>query len=245
MTACSIGRLPIGPVPRVVGTVSRAETLLTLPPQPPRADIVEVRLDLVGPAQPDWLEHCRAIEAAGRPVILTLRSTAEGGNCAVDDPRRIGIYSAALDALSTIDVEWNHPLRESLCRRAAERGKPVIVSYHDFQSTPSADDLEALLERMLAEPVAIPKIAAMVRDAADQDTLRRVLAVPRTRPVCLIGMGAVGADTRWQFPALGSCLTYGFIDASSAPGQWPADVLVDKLGALLPAYAAERRAHKG
>ena len=45
---------------------------------------------------------------------------------------------------------------------------------------------------------------------------------------------------RTLFPTLGSCLTYGYLDESAAPGQVAASELVEKLALLFPPYRLGR-----
>nr|URC24566.1 major capsid protein [Myoviridae environmental samples] len=63
-----------------------------------------------------------------------------------------------------------------------------------------------------------------------------VLAKTLAKPLCVIGMGALAQKTRVAFSTQGSCLTYGFLDASTAPGQMSAAELTTRLREALPAY---------
>jgi 3-dehydroquinate dehydratase-1 len=75
----------------------------------------------------------------------------------------------------------------------------------------------------------IPKISTLIQGPQDIDTLKELLSKHKGRPICVIGMGADASETRVEFPALGSCLTYGYIDSSGAPGQLPAAILRERL----------------
>ena len=240
-------KAPTTPVPGpgrpcVVGTLTQAVTLTA----PNLADVcagdwVEIRLDMVGPETPDWLAHARRIEAAGWPVLLTLRLAAEGGQWQLPDEERIQLLTAAVQGLTAIDVEARSPLAVGLCRQAAALGKTVIVSFHDFSGTPPLSELQARVDAMRAFPSAIPKLVTTVKRPGDCETLAALLAANWQRPLCVLGMGALGAATRVDLPASGSCLTYGFLDAPSAPGQFSARDLVARLRARLPAYDAAWR----
>src|SRR5258706_14318615 len=92
-----MGRLAIGAIPRVIGTISSAETLekfARLGEAP--CDIIEVRLDLIGPDMTGWLDHCEAIEAKGFPVLLTVRLQAEGGKWTEPDSARLDLFDLAV-----------------------------------------------------------------------------------------------------------------------------------------------------
>src|SRR6266446_2439225 len=91
------GNYMLGAIPRVVGTVSRVDTLAQLAVGANRdCDIVEIRLDLIGSNAPEWVEHARAIEAHGFPFIVTLRLTEEGGQWKQTDEARIPLFEIAL-----------------------------------------------------------------------------------------------------------------------------------------------------
>lgn len=249
MNTVWIGKVEVGKTPRVVGTIT---TRASLPSSSKirdfGCDIVEVRLDLIGADTPNWLSECQAIEATGSPVLLTLRSVLEGGRWTGPDQDRLPFITAALESLSCVDVELASGICDAVCSKAAKLGRPVIVSYHNFDRTPALEELENILGKMRKFPAAVPKISTMVTGADDIETLKTLIrrhagkanghpassasrvgrAVP-CPPVCVIGMGVMATETRVSFAKLGSCLTYGYIDSTSAPGQLPARELRERL----------------
>jgi len=237
---CSTFKLESG-CPRVAGTITRHRTLEKAKDHAPFAcDLIEVRLDRVGSALPGWLACCEGIERQGLPVLLTLRLKVEGGQWDLPDPERMPFLSDAIRVLSMIDVEYRSTLAAPLCSKAEKLGKTVVVSCHDFEGTPPLKELQDIVDGIRELPTAVPKIVTMVNSAGDVDTLAALLAANRQQPICVLGMGDAGRETRTAFPAMGSCLSYGFIDASSAPGQLTAGELVEALTATVPAYAAYR-----
>jgi 3-dehydroquinate dehydratase-1 len=232
MNTVHIGHVELGRVPRVVGTITMRASL-PASGQAPKYDcaIVEVRLDLIGSDTPHWLAQCRAIEASGHPVLLTLRLANEGGKWMGPDQNRLPYITSAQEGVSCVDVEFLSGICGAVCEKAAQLGKPVIVSYHNFQRTPPLPELEDILGKMRELPAAIPKLTTMVTQEADIETLKVLLAKHRNKPLCVIGMGAKATETRVLFPTLGSCLTYGYIDSPSAPGQFSATELTRRLTA--------------
>jgi 3-dehydroquinate dehydratase-1 len=109
------------------------------------------------------------------------------------------------------------------------RGTQVIVSYHNFSGTPGSDELRQLATQAFAQG-DVAKISTMVNSPKDLSALEELLAEKHAGPVCIIGMGEVGAKTRTDFPRRGSCLTYGYFESSAAPGQLPATTLMELLG---------------
>ncbi|MGD0815712.1 MAG: type I 3-dehydroquinate dehydratase [Verrucomicrobiota bacterium] len=208
--------------PLVVGVLSSLDGDFLL-----AGDVVEVRLDKTG-CPPDWLEQCKAIEARGKPVLLTVRLRSEGGEWPNDDEGRLQIYEQGLPALSAVDVELSSVICAAVTKQAERLGKVCLVSHHDFAKTPPLAELESIVERA-QQNGAVAKIATMIRSEADVDTLRSLLSRRGKQPLCVIGMGNAWKQTRVSFPKLGSCLTYGYLDQPTAPGQVSAAELVRQL----------------
>jgi 3-dehydroquinate dehydratase I len=224
-----LGPLRIGEAPCVVGTITSAAMLKAFAGRPnANCDIAEVRLDQVGQTE-DWLSACLEIEASGTPVLLTPRVRSEGGNWPDDDKSRLYVIREGLNHLAAVDVEFKSPLMPQVCAEAKALKKAVIVSFHDFEKTPPLDELKTIATKA-AKHGTIVKISAMVKNNQDIATLEKLLASERDVPLCVIGMGAFGTQTRVTFPARGSCLTYGYLDAPSAPGQLSAEMLSEQLG---------------
>jgi 3-dehydroquinate dehydratase type I len=209
--------------PLVVGVLSSLEGDFPL-----AGDIVEVRLDKVS-RMPDWLDRCRAIEARGKPVLLTIRLRSEGGEWPVDDENRLHLFADGLRALSAVDVELSSVICGAVTKQAEQLGKVCLVSHHDFEKTPPLPELESIVERA-QQNGAVAKVATMIRGEADVEILRALLSRKRKRPLCVIGMGEAWKQTRVLFPKLGSCLTYGYLDKPTAPGQVSAAELVRQIG---------------
>jgi 3-dehydroquinate dehydratase-1 len=233
MKAVEFGALTVGDIPRVVGTLSRLESLRNFPALADKpCDIAEVRLDLIG-TETDWLPLCQSVAAAKFPFILTLRSNTEGGKWSGSDEQRLALVGSALPFVSAIDVEINSSGFKPLWRLASEHKRPIIASYHDFQQTPRHEDLVGVAQS--ASSADVVKISTMVNHPDDIRVLERLLAESET-PLCVIGMGPLGTPTRTSFCTLGSCLTYGYVDSPAAPGQLSADALVSQLRQIHPRY---------
>ncbi len=224
------GTLEVGKIPRVVGTVSSFDYAGDF-----CCDVVEVRLDRTG-TQPDWLQRCKKIQYTGKPVLLTARLRAEGGSWTLDDSKREAIYAEALRELAAVDVELNSAFCGSVADEAARLGKACVVSFHNFQETPPLANLCAIAEKAM-EIGSIAKISTMINREEDVAVLKSLLGRRWPKPICVIGMGEAWAKTRVEFAVLGSCLTYGYLDGSAAPGQWHAAELLRQVRAAVPASA--------
>jgi 3-dehydroquinate dehydratase-1 len=220
-------KLAVGPAPRVVGTLSSLG--------PKRAlcgDIVEVRLDkMMRPA--DWLRRCAALQSGGKPVLLTVRLRAEGGEWEHDDEQRLEIYQQGLLELAAVDVELSSVICRAVAREATRLKKASVISFHDFQKTPPLRELCVIVEKAHAIG-SIAKISTMIKRESDVNVLRALLRQRWEKPLCVIGMGRAWSKTRVLFATLGSCLTYGYIDRPTAPGQMSAAELVRRLRRASP-----------
>ncbi len=226
------GPVAVGAEPRIVGIISDLRTVSSLLSDPaPGCDIVELRLDRVGVTTSEWIDAAHAIEEKGYPVIATLRIPEEGGHWHGTDEERLPHLLDALQHCACVDIELRSPLLNELTAKAAQGRKALIVSHHDYEKTPATDDLETVAARAAVNEQCVVKMAVRVNDATDTDRLRDFLTRGKhAAPLCLIGMGDLGTPTRVEFPKLGSCLAYGHLDGSTAPGQLSCRELADQIG---------------
>jgi 3-dehydroquinate dehydratase I len=223
------GKFALGSIPRVVGTVSQAETLAQLAAVTNRdCDIVEIRLDLMGSKTPQWVEHARAIEARGLPVVLTIRLAEEGGQWKQPDEERLPLFETALRDLTAVDIEFRSPILKEVSTLANRHERALIVSYHDFQRTPPIEDLRKVVAAA-ANFGSVVKIVTFTKTDEDVGILRTLLHEKSSTSLCVMGMGPLGPQTRVKFPKLGSCLAYGYLDAPVAPNQVPASDLMQRM----------------
>lgn len=231
------------------------------------ADVLELRVDLLeeagalaAPAPLDAataaaqvLECLRGLREAidttdganaGSPVLLTCRTTAEGGRAQLDDAAYGALLRSVLDGLTdwaperrpaAIDVEVQRGCLPQVCAQAHGLGIDVVASFHDFETTPADEVLEEVLARMAREGADLAKIAVWPTSADDVARLLGVCARATAGagersglgvPVAAMSMGALGAVSRVA-PAFGTALTFAVVPdeqgqaRASAPGQLP------------------------
>lgn len=167
--------------------------------------------------------------AAGIPVLFTRRSSREGGEkIALAEEQVVGLYRAvcASGHVDMVDYEMsNEPAQVDRVRQMARDQKvKLILSFHDFQRTPSLDFLAQRFDQAQRLGADIAKVAVMPRDMQDVLSLLAATLQASERlaiPVVSMSMGALGAVTRlcgWTF---GSAMTFAVGANSSAPGQMP------------------------
>jgi len=188
------------------------------------ADIIELRLD-------DIFRHARSMETvaglAGKirsttrlPIIATVRSADEGGaDRRLKDSKRLEIFEAVLGFVDLIDIELDSSINRQVTAMARKKKTPVIMSWHNFRSTPGASALLAIAKKALHKKADIVKIAAM---AGGLEDTRRLLLFSKSWkkcPIAVIAMGEPGSISRIAGFRFNSCLTYGYVDKPFGPGQ--------------------------
>lgn len=189
------------------------------------AGAVELRADLLAdPAQ--VRAALTAVRAASSlPLLLTYRSTTEGGKGAGHGQGYEDYLASLLQlrpAVAAVDIEMACPASKALVAEAKAGGYDVVGSCHDFTATPSAAQITQKLAQITAAGADITKVAYMPRTAQDVAALRHAAhdfagAYPH-QPLIAISMGQLGAPSRTD---LANCLTFATIadGAASAPGQ--------------------------
>jgi len=189
------------------------------------ADAIEIRLDCLPQSELDqhWPVIKAALQGVDRPIIVTLRSTEEGGRREMEFSERERFWTLQGHSLkpALFDIELD------MVQHLVQNPPPswdweqVICSHHDFEGVP--DQLERLYERLASTPARILKIAVQAHDLTDClavfDLLDR--AHHDGRQLIAIAMGTSGLATRILGPSRGSFLTYGASAAErgTAPGQ--------------------------
>lgn len=189
------------------------------------AGAAELRADLLAdPAQ--VRAALTAVRAASSlPLLLTYRSTTEGGKGA-GHGQGYEDYLASLLQLrlpvAAVDIEMACPASKALVAEAKAGGYDVVGSCHDFTATPSRAQIAEKLVQITADGADITKVAYMPRNAQDVAALRHAAhdfadAYPY-QPLIAISMGQLGAPSRTD---LANCLTFATIadGVASAPGQ--------------------------
>ncbi len=220
MSLLRIGSVELGPAPRVAVTVRngvpRPEIEQVLDAG---ADFVELRIDLFKTQERTFVLN-EARRYAGIPTIATIRCAAEGGGWNGPEEERLNLYLALLPHVDAVDVELSaHPLCGKVFAQARNEHRLGIGSYHNFDGTPSLPELNAIYAAGKHSGADIVKVAASCRTTDDVHTLAQFTLEHKDENVIVIGMGALGRLTRIFFPALGSRITFTFMEESAAPGQ--------------------------
>lgn len=194
------------------------DPMATLANPPRGAAIVELRLDLF-----PGIDVGTVLGACPLPVLATLRSTAEGGQGAIEPAARATMLRKARDAgAALIDIEWARD--RQLADDLGLAPEQVVLSWHDPRGTP--EGLAGLTEGMLSTSARWIKVVPSAKRVADLMTVldlqRRFNGGKRSsRRLLTFAMGTPGLASRYLAPLLGPPIGYAAWaeDAPAAPGQ--------------------------
>lgn len=158
--------------------------------------------------------------------LVTVRSVSEGGQVSMDEDEmeELLLSIASSRCPDLLDVEYfTYTKPNELIKNIQTKGISVIASHHDFKKTPNKNVCLRLLEQMESADADIIKLCAMPENTKDVFELGRAAGeFIMTRPgfpMIVIAMGNPGVLSRIAPGAFGSCVTFGSVDKSSAPGQ--------------------------
>ncbi|KAJ7955030.1 bifunctional 3-dehydroquinate dehydratase/shikimate dehydrogenase, chloroplastic-like [Quillaja saponaria] len=159
-------------------------------------------------------------------IRLFFRPKWEGGQYDGVENKRLDVLRIAMElGADYVDVELQ--FIDSISGKNPENTK-VIVSSHNYQYTPSVEDLGNLMARMQATGADIVKIATTALDIADVERIFQITVHSQLSCLCgivvpVVGlvMGDRGLISRVLCPKFGGYLTFGTLKSGvvSAPGQ--------------------------
>ncbi len=180
------------------------------------ADIIELRLDYF--KNPDETDLENFIQAGRKPVILTCRTVSYGGEYKHSEARRAALFKAAIDQqYDYIDVEYDSQFVDSILDYS--RGTRVILSYHNFQETPSLRVLNSVYEKIMRRKPDLVKIVTYAKRISDNFTLFQFLE--DKAGLISFNMGVKGHISRLLAPKYNSLISFASLESTktSAPGQ--------------------------
>jgi len=199
--------------------------------------LLEARVDLFQRTDTSLVSATVARASEILPVLLTIRSSKEGGSWRGGDAARLRLYRELLPLVSAVDVELDASIRAEVVDAARGKKRLVVLSHHDFKGTPSAAKLDAVVRRAQKAGAGVTKIAAAVADDRDTARLAAVFARHPLASLVVIGMGEHGKKTRVLFPALGSLFTFTALDRATAPGQLDLRASLAELARYYPDFS--------
>lgn len=182
-------------------------------------DFFELRLDTLDDLDPQTAEQ--VIDAVSSSVIATVRSKAEGGDFDGDSNEYRTLLEACYSSKADyVDIELAALSNDGTLAEVIQPNR-TIVSYHNFDQTPSDSELEQIIVQMHSlAPGSIRKIACR---ALNLDDVFRLTELQKAQPkdqAIIIAMGEAGKVLRLLGSSIGAFTSFASADNSpAAPGQ--------------------------
>ncbi|CAL4963624.1 unnamed protein product [Urochloa decumbens] len=184
-------------------------------------DLVEIRLDFIQGFRPR--EHLPLLlRGCPLPALVTYRPSWEGGQYEGDDTTRFETLRLAMElGVDYVDIELKvaDKFMSFISGNKPEKCK-LIVSSHNYEYTPSCEDLANLVARIQAVGADIVKVATTAKDIVDVSRMFQVMVHCQVPMIGLV-MSEKGLMSRVLAPKFGGYLTFGILNAAktSASGQ--------------------------
>jgi 3-dehydroquinate dehydratase-1 len=204
--------------PRIVGVIfSRADLQRALRMRKP-PNLFEIRLDrfVNSIAQVN-----AALDRLPAPSIITARDPREGGANHLSLPRRRALLLQFLTRAAWVDVELRSARSLApVLRSAHAHGIPLIISFHDLKTTPSATRLDEIVDIAHSLGAGIIKLATRTDTPAQLNALLDFFERQRgAADVVAMGMGKLGRVSRLELARRGCILNYAHLGTPAAAGQ--------------------------
>ncbi|MDO4668041.1 MAG: type I 3-dehydroquinate dehydratase [Streptococcus sp.] len=184
------------------------------------ADIIEWRADFL--PKDDILNVAPAIfeKFAGRELIFTLRTQAEGGNIQLSDDDYIALIKEIAELYQPDYIDYEYFSHKERFEEMLEFPN-LVLSYHNFDETP--ENMMEILSELTSLTPKVVKVSVMAHN--EQDVLdlmnytRGFKTLNPEQDFVTISMGKVGKISRLATDLTGSSWSFASQDQSSAPGQ--------------------------
>lgn len=160
------------------------------------------------------------------PILITFRTKNEGGVLELGEDEYLDLVATVVTNRlgDAVDIELFHDEErvKDLVKQAHNYNVVVIMSNHDFEKVPAKDVIEFRLKKMADLGADVPKLACMPHSADDVLTLLSATNNARkalSTPIITMAMADLGKVSRIAGQVFGSCLSFGAVGKTSAPGQ--------------------------
>jgi 3-dehydroquinate dehydratase type I len=183
------------------------------------ADFVEIRLDT--------FREYRALSdipaCSNLPMIATNKSVKRYGRFVGSEiERKQTLLNAAEKGFEYVDLDLSTSELESIINDIHRLGVKSIISFHDFNETPSLQNMEEILKKEIASGADVCKIVATAKSVEDNLTvLNFVSNASKTAKTVCFCMGELGKTSRLLSPLFGGFFTFASLERGkeTAAGQ--------------------------
>lgn len=183
---------------------------------------LEIRADLVGDLDPDWLRN----HFSGQ-LLYALRSRGEGGNCSDSQQRRHDRLAAAARGYDRVELEADRDLSPALLA-----GIPVEKRLLSWQG-PARDltELKARFRQLFSVPATIYKLVNWASKMSDEFTCLSLLKSLGRSDTIAYSTGPLGFWSRLVALHLGAPAIFGLVpNGPIVPGEPSITKLIEDYG---------------
>lgn len=184
------------------------------------ADIIEWRADFL--PKEAILQVAPAIfeKFAGRELLFTLRTRAEGGEIDLDSAEYVQIIKDVAQLYQPEYIDFEYFSHKDVFEEMLDFPN-LVLSYHNFQETP--DNMMEILSELTSLTPKVVKVSVMAHTAQDvldlMNFTRGFKTLNPEQEYVTISMGKVGKVSRITSDVTGSSWSFASLDEASAPGQ--------------------------
>ena len=184
------------------------------------ADIIEWRADFL--PKEAILQVAPAIfeKFAGRELLFTLRTRAEGGEIDLSSEDYVQIIKDVAQLYQPEYIDFEYFSHKDVFEEMLDFPN-LVLSYHNFQETP--ENMMEILSELTSLTPKVVKVSVMAH--TEQDVLdlmnftRGFKTLNPEQEYVTISMGKVGKVSRITSDVTGSSWSFASLDEASAPGQ--------------------------
>lgn len=191
------------------------------------ADFAEIWLDQIGD-----LDLKTLLKAKPVPIVCVCKRPADKGKFTGSFTALSDVLLAAVEfGADYIDIPMQMPekLSKKIVQQARKKGCKVIISFHDFKSTPDYPKLVKLADSLRKRGADVIKIASFAKGLGDTVNIISLASYAKANkmPHILIAMGQKGMLSRILTPTLGGEMMFATLGkkGQTAPGQLSASEL--------------------
>ena len=184
-----------------------------------KADFIEVRLDR-------FKDHDKLADIANYgkiPLIATNRSSdCQGKFIGSETERQQILLNAARNGFEYVDIELSTSNLKDIVRNLRQMNVKPIISFHDFNGTPSLAKLNYVFKKEIASDADVCKIITTAKRVEDNlSVLNFAAKASKTAKIVCFSMGELGKPSRLLSPLFGGFFTIASLERGkeTAPGQ--------------------------
>lgn len=183
------------------------------------ADFIEIRLDAL--KEYNTLSDIPACSKIS--MIATNKSVKHHGKfLGSETQRKQTLLNAAEKGFEYVDLDLSTSELKSIISDVHGMGVKSIISFHDFNETPSLSEMEKILKKEIASGADVCKIVTTAKSVEDNLTVLNFVskACKSAKTVCFC-MGELGKTSRLLSPLFGGFFTFASLERGkeTAAGQ--------------------------